>query len=80
MNGHDLERILALIDENIGANQVRLRAEIIRFIEEHEDAVLDQLRAHASAVIPTTFGEIVLDLADLQAAVAPHGVSAHAAA
>ncbi len=70
MNGHDLERVLSLIDENIGFNQIRLRSEIIRFIQGHEDVVLDQLRAHESAVIPTSFGEIVLDLADLRAAVA----------
>jgi hypothetical protein len=70
MNGWELERLLTFIEENIAANEVRLRAEIIRFIQKHEDAVLDQFRAHQSAVIPTSFGEIVLDLADLRAAVA----------
>ncbi len=70
MNGRELEQMLALIDANIGSNQARLRSEIIRFIESHEDIVLDQLRAHESAVIPTSFGEIVLDLADLREAVA----------
>lgn len=70
MNGRELEQMLSLIDANIGSNQTRLRSEIIRFIEGHEDSVLDQLRAHESATIPTSFGEIVLDLADLRDAIA----------
>ncbi len=70
MNGHDLERVLSLIDENIGANQVRLRSEIIQFIQDHEDQVLDQLRMHESASIPTSLGEITLNLSDLREAVA----------
>jgi hypothetical protein len=70
VNGRELEQMLSLIDANIGSNQTRLRSEIIRFIEGHEDSVLEQLRAHESAVIPTSFGEIVLDLADLRDAVA----------
>jgi hypothetical protein len=32
--------------------------------------VLDQLRTHESAVIPTSFGEITLHLSDLREAVA----------
>jgi nitroimidazol reductase NimA-like FMN-containing flavoprotein (pyridoxamine 5'-phosphate oxidase superfamily) len=55
---------------NIGTSQKRLRAEIIEFIQRHEDAVLAQLRTHESAVIPTSFGEITLNLADLHEAVA----------
>jgi hypothetical protein len=70
LNGRELEHVLSLIDANIGSNQTRLRSEIIGFIQSHEDAVLDQLRAHESATIPTSFGEIVLDLADLREAVA----------
>lgn len=70
MNGHDLERVLSLIEENIGANQIRLRSEIIRFIQNHEDEVLDQLRSTESATIPTSSGEITLNLADLREVVA----------
>ena len=44
--------------------------EIIEFIQRHEDAVLAQLRMHDEAVIPTSFGEITLNLADLREAVA----------
>jgi hypothetical protein len=70
LNGHDLERVLSLIDENIGDNQTRLRFEIIQFIRNHEDFVVDQLRANESATIPTSAGEITLNLADLREAVA----------
>jgi hypothetical protein len=70
MNGPELEYVLSLRDANIGSNQTRLRSEIIRFIQSHESTVADQLRAHASATIPTSFGAIVLNLADLRDAIA----------
>lgn len=70
MSSSELEYVLSLRDTNIGTSQTRLRSEIIEFIQRHEDAVLDQLRTHESAVIPTSFGEITLNLADLREAVA----------
>jgi hypothetical protein len=70
LSSQELEYVLSLRDDNIGTSQKRLRAEIIEFIQRHEDAVLDQLRAHESAVIPTSFGEITLHLSDLRDAVA----------
>jgi hypothetical protein len=70
MSSSELEYVLSLRDANIGSNEIRLRAEMIEFIQQHEDAVLDQLRAHGSALIPTSFGEITLDLSDLHAAIA----------
>ena len=70
MSSSELEYVLSLRDANIGTSQKRLRAEIIDFIQRHEDAVLDQLRTHESAVIPTSFGEITLNLNDLREAVA----------
>ncbi|MDE1178786.1 MAG: hypothetical protein PW789_19605 [Edaphobacter sp.] len=70
MSSSELEYVLSLRADNIGTSQKRLRAEIIAFIQRHEDAVLDQFRAHESAVIPTSFGEITLNLADLHEAIA----------
>jgi hypothetical protein len=70
MSSSELEYVLSLRDANVGTSQKRLRAEIIDFIQRHEDAVLDQLRTHEAAIIPTSFGEITLNLADLREAVA----------
>ena len=70
MSSSELEYVLSLRDGNISSSQKRLRAEIIEFIQRHEEAVLAQLRAHDQAVIPTSFGEITLNLADLHEAVA----------
>jgi nitroimidazol reductase NimA-like FMN-containing flavoprotein (pyridoxamine 5'-phosphate oxidase superfamily) len=70
MSSSELEYVLSLRDVNVGTSQKRLRAEIIEFIQRHEDAVLAQLRTHESAVIPTSFGEITLNLADLHEAIA----------
>ena len=70
MSGYEVERVLSLINENIGANDVLLRSEVFQFIEDNEDLVLDQLRAHESATIPTSFGKITLNLDDLRRAVA----------
>jgi hypothetical protein len=66
MNGWELERLLTMIDENIEENEVRLRAEILRFIQNHEDDVVDQLRKKEVARIPTSFGDFALSLVDLR--------------
>jgi len=66
MNGWELERLLDMIDENMEANEVRLRSEILRFIQKHEDAVVTQLNKDKSVKIPTSFGEFVLNLGDLR--------------
>jgi hypothetical protein len=70
MSSSELEYVLSLRDVNIGSSQKRLRAEIIEFIQRHEEAVLAQFRAHDAAVIPTSFGEITLNLSDLHEAIA----------
>lgn len=66
MNGWELGRLLDMIDENMEENEVRLRAEIFRFIKNHEDAVVEQFRLSQSARIPTSFGYFLLRLADLR--------------
>jgi hypothetical protein len=66
MNGWELERLLDMIDENMEANEVRLRSEILRFIQKHEDAVVTQLNKDKSVKIPTSFGEFILNLGDLR--------------
>ncbi|HEY0264199.1 MAG TPA: hypothetical protein VGC07_06730 [Granulicella sp.] len=70
MNGRELEHVLSLIDENVSANQALRCSEIFRFIENHEDEVLAQLREHKAAQIPTSFGDITLNLSDLLKAIA----------
>ena len=66
MNGREIEHMLTMIDANIEANQARVQAEMFRFIEDHEDVVLEQLRRTESADIPTSSGVITVRLADLQ--------------
>ena len=53
----------ALLDKREQLTAVRSR------LAEHE-AELAQLRAHDEAVIPTSFGEITLNLSDLHDAIA----------
>lgn len=66
MNGWELRRLLDMIDQNIEENEVRLRGEILRFIKNNEDAVVEQLKKEKSVKIPTSFGEFVLKLGDLR--------------
>ena len=66
MNGWELERLLKLIDENMEENEVRLRSEILRFMKNHEDTVVEQFRRSESARIPTSFGDFLLRLTDLR--------------
>jgi Lhr-like helicase len=70
VNGRELEHVLSMIEENISANQTILRSEVFRFIKRNEDEVVAQLRKNARARIPTSFGEMILNLADLHKAVA----------
>ena len=66
MNGREIEHVLGLIDENVEENGKRVRAEMFRFIADHEDDVLSQLRATESARIPTSWGMMTVHLADLR--------------
>jgi hypothetical protein len=70
VNGREVEHVLSLIEQNVSSNRVLLRSEIFRFIEKHQDEVVAQLRRSASVRIPTSYGEMTLDLADLRKAVA----------
>lgn len=70
MNGRELEHVLSLIDANIGTTQNRVRQEILRFITEHQDRVLEELRQTQHASIPTSSGCVEISLADLREAVA----------
>ena len=66
MNGWELRRLFGLIDQNIEENEVRLRSEILHFIQKHEDDVVDRLNKEKSVKIPTSFGDFVLKLGDLR--------------
>ena len=70
MNNFELERVLALIEANVQTNQPRVRSEVMRYIQEHEDDVLQQLRTLRQANVTTSLGTVVLRLADIEAAVA----------
>ena len=70
MNGREIEHMLTLIDANIEANQTAVRSEMYRFISEHQDQVLSQLRASKTADIPTSSGMITVKLTDLQQLIA----------
>ena len=70
MNGQEIERLLTMIDANIAANQTIVKDEMLRFIESHEDQVVRELRAHASAEIPTSAGVMTIKLSDLRELVA----------
>jgi len=66
MNGWEMRRLLDLVDQNVEENELRLRGEILRFIKNHEDDVVDRLNREKSVKIPTSFGEFVLNLGDLR--------------
>ena len=66
MNGREIEHVLDLIDINIAANENRIKDEMFRFIESHQDEVLTELRATEAARIPTSLGMMTLRLSDLR--------------
>jgi hypothetical protein len=70
MNRFELERILSLIEANAQTNQPRVRTEVLKYIQDHEEEVLAQLRTSQQARVSTSLGTVILRLSDLQAAVA----------
>lgn len=60
MNGTQVERVLALIDANLALNLKLNRAEIIRYIKEHETEILQQLDNDKKIEIPTSAGCITI--------------------
>lgn len=70
MNSFELERIFSLIESNVQTSQPLLRGEVVRYIQNNEDAVVRQLRETGEAVIQTSGGRVALTRSDLQAAIA----------
>ncbi len=70
MNGREIEHLLSVIDESILRGKASLRAEIMRYLCEHEHEVIDSLQTTSKVVIPTTSGPVELLLPQLEALVA----------
>jgi len=70
MNSSEMRRLAELIEANAAANTPRLREEMMRYMRDNEDAVVDELRSKGVAAIRTSFGIIDLKLSALLAAVA----------
>lgn len=63
-----MDWVVKQIDESVAVNGPRLRDETFDYIQHHEADVVNQLRSHQYAAIPTSFGMIKLTLSDLEAA------------
>ena len=70
MSGREIENLLALIDDNMSANDHLLRSDVMAYLSSNQDLVLKQLRDYGKVTIPSSLGEVTIDLAQLQAAVA----------
>lgn len=66
MNGIAIERVLSLIDDNIDLT----KAEVLKYIEEHQHDVIQQLRTTGEARIPTTGGVVIIPMSVLEASAA----------
>ncbi len=56
MNGTQLERVLNLIDANLALN----RDEIIRYIQDHETEIVEQMDKYGKIEIPTSVGRVTI--------------------
>lgn len=70
MNGAQLERVLDLIDASVAANLPVTQSEVLQFIADHEDEVVEQLRRNGVARVPTSSGSVSITLSDLNLAAA----------
>ena len=66
MSGIEIERMLKMIDANVDANLQVLRPEILRYISEHEDSILDQLRTQEVISIPTSTGIVTIPKSEIE--------------
>lgn len=66
MNGAQIENLLRMIDENVDLT----RQEVIRYIREHQQEIVQQLVRSGEATVKTHVGDFSLTLDDLQATAA----------
>jgi hypothetical protein len=66
MSGIEIERTLKMIDANVDSNLKSLRGEILRYIQQNESTVLSQLRSFGKVTIPTSTGDVVIPISELQ--------------
>ena len=65
MNGIQAEQILNLIEDKSAYNRETIRREVAIYLESKMATVVDSLASTGEAVIPTSYGELILTKADL---------------
>jgi hypothetical protein len=65
----ELKNLYQSIQENAKENTSLVRAEVFRYMADHQDEIVRELQASAEARIPTSVGLVRVSLSDLQAAV-----------
>ena len=69
MSTSELKNLYQSIQENAKENTTKVRAEVFRYMADHQDEVARELRDSSVARIPTSIGLVRVSLSDLQAAV-----------
>jgi hypothetical protein len=65
----ELRNLYQSIQENAKENTLLVRGEVFRYMEDHQDEVVRELRESSVARIPTSIGVVRVSLSDLRAAV-----------
>ena len=70
MSGIEIERMLRMIDANLAANTKVREAEILSYLNEHGQDVVEELRTRGVASIPTSTGTVTIPMSALETAAA----------
>lgn len=68
MNAREIEALARQIEENVRLNERLASQEAIRYIQEHQEQIVQELARQGSTRVLTSFGEFRLTLDDLRAA------------
>ena len=76
MSGSDLLKMLSAMDENARDTTERVGSEVVSYIRDHTDEVIQQLRASRVALVPTSIGNVEVKPSDLRQALEARSMAA----
>lgn len=66
MNGFEIQHILDLIDGSINVNMDAVRLDILKYLNDHGDELLDAIDRDGYGTIPTQYGPVKITKDDLK--------------
>lgn len=65
MNGIQIERMLDLIDRNVSTSKEMMRGDILHYLQDHGDELVNEISEKGYGTIPTQLGSVTVTREDL---------------